>query len=298
MASTEQAYPSSGAPALGRTLFGGAVGSGSGVVASSFQYLLTGTEQLRVTAYNTDVDLTVSLVARVYRGDQPSIQTHAYELRALAGFTSTKDFPLSAGALLNVRVSTPGSGTLTLAQLFVQVQIISGSGSGAVVVGTILQGYCDAFNELGWPGTPLADMHSGRGHVQTRGFNNNTGPLRAEMTVPANRRLIPLCGSCTFTASGVVGNRFALVLVTNFGGSVPVFQSAFDTAITAGQSTILSIGLGTPLNPSPVTRIVTLPFPNDLEMIAGQNLRIYITGEQAGDAMTSNGLLVREWFDY
>lgn len=271
------------------------VSIGRGLVASSFQYYLTGAENLRVTAFYRFAPLTVDLAWRFWREQDRVIQLGADSMRVTAlGVTTTKDFALDAGALVGLRIGTSQAG-LQLGELWVRVQLIRGLGGATQVIGTLLQGYVTAENDLAWPGSPLQSQHDGRGAVRHLTFAGVAGPA-VQLTVPAGVRWRVVTGRVVLNTSAAVGNR------TPFAMALDSFGNAYWVGINSVVTPPSSAGgyaFAAAQSPSAVTALggSHLPWPDDLELGAGDSVRVQAAGIDAADTWTPATLLVREWLD-
>lgn len=281
----EQAFPA--APAF----------ASRGLVASSFQYLLTGTEELRLTAYVRSTQIRLTVDSRLWRRDIGEIQLQSHECLTSTLFETVQTYPLTAGALLNVRVSTPGNPTLQLGQVFVRVQLMSGSGPGARVVGTLLQGYLDEWNELAWPGTPLADMQSGLGVLLNAGWSLDLPNNRAMTLVASNARWRVMSGRVVFTAGAVPAVRNFYVSVQDPAG-VLQFVGTASTNLAAGGVFGLNFGAGLVGNRGVDFGNESVPFPVDLDLLPNSIIAVNVVNMQVGDFFSAlDGLWVREWMN-
>jgi hypothetical protein len=273
----------------------GPVASGRGLVASSFQYYLTGDESLRVETISSNVPgAIVDVGVRLWREDDRAVIIERERHVCLPPTLSQKDYALPAGALLNLRLSTTTSNA-RYGRLFVRAQLIRGGGAAADVVGTLTQGYISPQNDRAWPGSPVEQMKDSPGVVVNPGWVINVGP-RLDMTVPASTRYRVISGRCQYTAAAVVANRYLFTIVTDSIGNT-IWAGGTDVAITAGTTWTLAFAAG--LGPSSVVApgFLVLPWPNDLDLSAGQTASIVPFNPQAGDTLTGGALTVREWME-
>lgn len=282
------------------------VPAGGSVVASSFQYLLTGEERLLVTVrwFARALVGGVTVAGRSWRSQTNDLSvflvntaqspTTGSQPSSTNGNLSA-EITLDAGALLNLRVSTDDMAR-KLGTCFVRVQLQRGSGTAATVLGTLLQGYISPGNDLGWPGSALTTMHAGRGVVLSEIWSFQPGPLRATATVPAGIRWLPIAGAVQFTCSGVAGDRQVIAYALDDAGTI-VWEGVGAPKMIAGVTANYGFGAGQPPSTVDVTGIRELPWPDELELAAGWSLRIQVSGADAGDIVTPFGLLVREWLD-
>jgi hypothetical protein len=272
------------------------VATGRGLVASSFQYYLTGDEFLRVEASAPQIsNIVVDIGARHWREADRVIQVHRERLVVdqLASVTRA-DYALDAGALLNLRVSTANAAAV-LGRLFVRAQLTVGSGAAASVLGTLLQGYISPANDRAWPGSPIETMHDGLGAEVTPSasvFN----PTAAIWIVPAGVRWRVMTGRVVFLTSAVVINRFMAVDVFEPGG-LGIWQSADGVAIGPSSGATFSFGAGLGFTNDASLGAAYLQIPADLELAAGSVLQLRSINGQVGDAFAATALYVREWLD-
>lgn len=271
---------------------------GRGLVASPFQYYLSGAENLRVRAWNRANQRRITITGRFWRESDRSIEWFAHS--QLIGGTSTTgaavDYRLDGGALLNLRIAGEPLATGELGDLFVQAQIIIGLGGATQVLGTLLQGYLDDVNELAWPGSPIASMHSGLGRLVYGGYSNGLVPMRLEAQVPDFARWKFVCGNCTFTSSAVVANRAVVLRVLD-----PTGVTMFIGDNHANQAAGLTIGYNFSAAHTPSSSTSAnnkqVPLPPDLELTPNAMVQMLVVNEQVGDAITGGGFVVREWME-
>jgi len=283
----ERVYPAT-APAL----------IGRGLVASSFQYYLSGDEHLRVLARNASgVAWPLDVQWRFWREADRVIQlTDTAHATDPTGTESSEDFALDAGALIGLRVGFSRTG-LRFGLVWVRVQLIRGLGPGARVIGTLLQGYVSAHNDLAWPGSPLETMHEGHGATVQKAWTLIGAPLAAEVIVPSDRRWRLMAARLEVTTGAVVANRFVEAVVIGDSG-VELWRAPAPVVQTAGNTFSYSGGFG--VQPSALTgnSRYLLGWPIDLELTSSQAIRVDVNNAQAGDSISGLGaLLVRQWFD-
>jgi hypothetical protein len=272
------------------------VAIGRGLVASSFQFYLSGRESLRVTTINRSVDVTVNLVWRTWSEADRSIQINRDSMTALgSGASSVAEFGLAEGALINLRISTPTTPP-RYGHMFVRVQLIQGSGAAAEIVGTILQGYLSSQNDLAWPGSPIQSMHDSKGIILDASWSQLAGPLRLEQTVPSGVRWRIISALFGYTCGGVAGPRTCFLrIITSLG--VQQFLAFNIFSIDAGNTIFYSVGAT--VNQGDITNsgCVYMPLPADLELGAGSIIQVTVITDHPGDFFQIHGLFVREWLD-
>lgn len=271
------------------------VGVGRGLVASSFQYYMTGDESLRVTVQTLQGARDYDITYRFWREADREIQLARQTIHTTDPGPSavTADYPLDAGALLNLRVGRTGQNVF-YGLSWVQVQIVRGSGLAAIVVGTLLQGFISNENDLGWPGSPIEKQDQASGFIQS--VAGVIVGASATWTVPAGERWTVVSGRFNFAAGGVVGNRYPTVSVADAGVS-QVYLDAAEWFIGAGTSIFMSFARGVTRSPVAGSGIATLCFPSDVELRGGDVIGVGALGSAAGDAVSNAVLAVRTRVD-
>jgi hypothetical protein len=272
------------------------VASGRGLVASSFQFYLTGDEYLRVEALSPQViDTVVDIGARRWREADRSIQVQRERLVTDPLLSVTRaEYPLDAGAFLNLRLSTRSTGAL-LGRLFVRAQLVTGAGDAGAVVGTLLQGYISPENDRAWPGSPIETMHDSLG-ATIRPSGSVINPTNLIYIVPAGVRWRVMAGRALFVASAAVANRNMLLEVFDPSGQM-LWQSTNGYAVAAGVAAGFSFGAGLSFSNDASLTVTYLSMPQDLDLLAGSVLQLRTLNAQLGDVFSSPALWVREWLD-
>jgi hypothetical protein len=200
---------------------GAPIGPGTQVIASPSQFLFTGSEALRATVYTMFPLQTLVLQGRFRADSDGTVKPFSYVLDVPSTSIAGQMFevPLPVGTLLNLRVGTTSS-AVSLGTCFARVQQIVGSGSAATVIGTLLQGYVSTNVDLGWPGSPLASMHDGRGALLPFLWTI-TGllSLQASFSPPAGLRAVVVSGEVVVTTSAVVADRTIELVIQQAGST-------------------------------------------------------------------------------
>jgi hypothetical protein len=283
----ERAFLASPAPAAGNQ-----------VVAAPAQFVFTGTEALRLTVFRMSSGITLGLTGR-FRSDASGQVTPFSEAIADAVIAATGDsheYGFPAGQLYNVRVGvTSAAGEFGLT--FVRLEQIVGRGDAAVVIGTLLQGYVSPKSELAWPGSPLQHVYEGRGDLANLGWSTVTGAsLYATRPGVVGRRYQMLAGRVDILTSAVAGGRAIYLSVQDGGGTVHHIASA-QTTLAGSAGRTICFAAGMPARALDVGSIEWLPIAQDLDLTSSLEVRVQVTNNQAGDTITGQGFLVRQWFD-
>lgn len=280
----ERLYPGTASPIIGR-----------GLVASSFQYYLTGVESLRVVMQSLVAGVKLELACRLWRESDRAVVLSRELIDSGTGIPTpvTTEYALDAGALLNVRLGV-ASGTPAHGAIWVRVQLIQGAGAAAVVVGTLLQGFVSTSNDLGWPGSPIEKQDSASGFVASHA--GAAGANISALTIGARERWRPICGRFTYTASGAAGNRNAFVAVLDNAGNF-VYVGVSSILIGPGGALSLSFAAGASPSADGGGAQFHLPFPGDLELAGGWGLRFSALGADVADVISNPYFVVRKRVD-
>lgn len=265
---------------------------GGGLVASSFQYYLTGDESIRVIVTPVRFPAgTIELAWRSWRQSDRQVVLTRQTIQAGVIFPigSTTEYPLNEGALLNLRVGV-GAATVQYGLAWVRVQLILGAGASANVIGTLAQGFVSTQNDLGWPGSPIEKQDQAAGFLLSEpGVLGGSSVL---WTVPASERHRVTCGRFSYTCSAAAGNRNAFVaVIDNAANYVYVGESGL--TFGAGIGFNYSFAAGQSPSADGAASNFHLPFPNDLELMAGWQVQVGCSGAQAGDLVGSAILVYR-----
>jgi len=264
------------------------------LAAGPYNFQFTGEDNLRLTVWNS---LTGCRVKCCYRTAPTSSTTQAnhQELTPTnARDATTKEFAVGTGYLLNVSIF-PSAGAPTFGQTFVKLQVIRGLGANALVLGTVLQGYVTANQDLGWPGSPIVSSLDGN---PTPRVVNGTDPVAgAEFGdfVPQGATWEVLFIRAVFVASAVVGPRSPFLKMSLSGGTLMNIEPQYN--ILANQVSTVFWAQG--LNASGVGNLfvqnITLPAKPILR--SGSDMQSQTAGIDVGDDWSSVVYNVREWLE-
>ena len=279
----ERVYPATAPAAIGR-----------GLVASSFQYYLSGAENLRLEIYSFTAAVQVDVAYRFWREDDRSIQIAKQSFSSLTYLATVgRNYKLDAGALLGVRVSTPNT-TINYGHLFVRAQIIRGLEGGTEVLGTLLQGYINAENDRAWPGSPIEQFKDAPGVPTDIGWTNLGTSVEA--TIASKQRFRFLGGRVRLTTSAVVANRTVYAVTRGTSGLV-TWTAGAPAVQTASQLVYYSIGSGSQAASAPTVPTMVIPFPAAMDLGPGAKVEFGCINIQAGDFFDVDGGEALQWLD-
>lgn len=261
---------------------------------------LYGDESLRLEwVSDGSAQHTLFLQARLWRKADNSVQL--FERRIPLGESSPKrrDYRLDPGAIISLRIglTTTALSTIALGAQFARLQLVYGEGDTATAFSTLLQGYISPKNDLGWPGSPLQTMHDGLGFVQGIGWTYDPINDHVEAIVPNNTRWRVMSGVVEITTSAVAGNRSVLLQAFDASGTLARWYGAAGILQAPSTTYFYSFGAGMPPTDINADVFPVLPWPQELDMTAGQVLRVKLGNAQAGDLMSGIDGTVRGWLE-
>ena len=193
-----------------------------GGLLTPFQFFTDGTDNLRVEIVNSASGVTVTVLGRaVDESGKPKALQQTITPSDDRTVTR-KDFALGAGALLNLSVFA-SSGSPLIGQTFVRIQLIRGLAGATLVVGTLLQGYVTAVQDLAFPGSPI--RMSTEDAFPTRVIVGTIPAVGTEVseTVPTGARWELVTFTVSLTTSGVAGTRRPRLQFDNGGSTYGLF---------------------------------------------------------------------------
>jgi len=264
-------------------------------IVAPFQFLLTGDDNLRVVSVNSLAGVTVAIHG--YRVDEDGkkhdfVHTHVPNTNRT---TSTQNFLLGSGALLNLTVFV-SAGAPVRGQTYVMVQLIRGFTGATVLMGTLLAGYVTATQPLGWPGSAIEDSLTGRGNL--RAFGGSAPPPGSNLTdtVPTGARWRLQSYRIVFLCDATVTGRFCRIRIIR--GGVIFFSHHAGVILSAGQTNEVHFGPGLTAGAFVSGAIFShAPFPTETILLAGDQLDMIADGIQAGDTFGTSLLTVEEWLE-
>jgi len=266
-----------------------------GVVASPFQFLVTGEDHLQVDSFCSLSGVTVAIQLRFLEADsQKVVATQAAHTPNSDRTRATTVIGLAAGAVLNVRVVATG-GAPRVGQLFVILRVVRGIASSRIALGTLLQGYVTAEQDLAWPGSPIVTSVEGPGALRViTGSNPNAGVAISE-TVPAGARWELISFRATLVADATAGTRQPRLTIDDGTNVFATLPSSFNQS--AGQTITITWSQGMVFIDSTASVRASGPVPAGLQLPAGYRIRTDTTGIAAGDDWSAPTYAVREWLE-
>lgn len=278
-----------------RTFFAQPIpGAGGRVIASPFQFVTTGEDNLRVTSVNSLAGVQVKLQGRRLDGDGQIKPARWDHTPASDRTPTTTEIELGAGALLNLAIFA-SAGAPKVGQTFVIVQLIRGAGAAAIVLGTLLQGYVTSTQGLGWPGSPIESSIAGGGVIRTLLGTTPAAGAEISETVPTGARWQFLGGTIALQTNATVGDRRPVM--TFQSGGFQIANAISPLAIPPSSLYGFAWGQGMTLSNALSTNIGQQGSPMDLPLLAGGTIQTFTLGLAAGDQYLAPQFQIREWLE-
>jgi hypothetical protein len=256
-------------------------------------FYCTGEEFLRVSSFGSLASVELAVRTRFLGRDgalSPSGDRHVpTSTRTLA----TTDHPLGQGWLLGCAIFAT-VGTPRVGQVFVVVDLIRGSGAGAVIVQTLAQGYVTDTSRLSWPASPIRRSIDGPGVLRSITGTDPAANTEVSETVPTNARWRLRGFAVQLVTDANVATR-RVVLQLDDGATLLWAATATDSQVAS-----LTRQYGFPNVGSYVVAQVStigIPGPEGLPLQGGFRVRTATVNIQVTDNYGAPQLLVEEWIE-
>lgn len=269
-------------------------GAGGRIIASPFQFVSTGEDNLRITSVNSLVGVHLKVQGR--RLDSSGdIKSAAWDHTPSSDrMPTTSDVELGSGALLNLVVFA-SAGSPKQGQTFVIVQLIRGVGTAAIVLGTLLQGYVTGTQGLGWPGSPIQSSIEGGGIYRVVSGTQPAVGVFIQEIVPTGARWDVISLAVDLTTDATVITRQPIV--TFLSGGIGQAAAWNYGAIAASTARTFMWSQGLALDNVPANGSLVSGLPVNLVLLGGSQIFVNCAFLQAGDQFGAPLLSVREWLE-
>ena len=254
-------------------------------------FIFTGEDALRLTVYNSVTGVIVAVHSRQHAPDGGITASADRFTPSSDRMPAAAEFVIGRGALLNVSLFVV-AGTPLLGQTFAKLQVVRGRGAAAIVLGTIVQGYLTANQDLAWPGSQIRNSSDVLPAIRTVIGTNPAAGVEIAETVPAGARWEIVSVHCRFSTNATPANRQPSIYFTS--GGVTWLYLPHQGIATAGAVWEFMWVDGYPyaavLNPGlPLSYL-----PPRMPLASGTVIATATTGLQAGDNYDSPRIQVRE----
>lgn len=256
-------------------------------------FYCTGEEFLRVSSFGSVAAVELAIRSRFLRRDGTLAPTADRHVPTSNRTVATTDHPLSEGWLLGCALFA-SSGAPRIGQVFVVVDLMRGSGSGATLIQTLAQGYITDTQRLSWPSSPIRSSIDGPGVLRSITGTDPAANVEISETVPTNARWRVHAIRFTLVTDANAANReVSLTLddgtlvycrvpsrATQAASLTFAYSAFFDSALEAvAQDT---------------ERTIRLP---RLDMQGGHRFATVTTNRQVTDNYSAPQYLVEEWIE-
>ncbi len=270
------------------TIFGG------GVVATPFQFLTDGDDNLRVRVWSTASGETLSVALRVLTSDSKIQVTERQITLGGLGTLQTSLIKLAPGAVLSVSTEVL-TGLVARGRVFVQIDLVRGFDGPLVTLGTLIQGYVGTFMGLAFPGSVLSHPLDGAGwqhHVVL-----SAPPAGSEFsgTIGAAGRFMIHDFHGALATNATAGTRLPTLFVRDAGFNYHTFSPV---GIGQAPSTSVFYHWQPRMTMTPVAGGVNVAAPWPATRFpAGLILGTGTLNLAAGDQWSTLGAYIEEWID-
>jgi hypothetical protein len=189
-----------------------AVIGGGRILPSPSSFYVTGEDNLRIVSVNAVVGVSLKLQWRLADSRGVAVPNSVDHTPNTDRTLRHEEYTLGVGQLLNVTVFA-SAGSPNIGQTYVLVQLVRGSGSAAIVLGTLLGGYVTTTQALGFPGSPIVSSTSAEPAVRL--INGTTPPAGVDFSeqCPTGARWQLLSLAAKLQTSAVAATRSPAVMV-------------------------------------------------------------------------------------
>lgn len=216
----------SGPPNVTETVFAAIpIGGGRGqLLASPYQFLMTGEDNLVVTAWTDTGGYGVNLTGRFLK---PSGEILPFNRRLEAGLTTAGAellLNLGPGFLLNLSMISIFP-FVQSGRIYARLDVVRGSIGARIVLGTLLAGYVTSSAYLAWPGSPLVNPWEGPSYVRRFTLGSPGAGVTPSFTAGALQRLQLLGVSAMFQTDADLQSNRPVVQIVRSGGATLQYWS-------------------------------------------------------------------------
>lgn len=275
------------------------VAGGGAIIASPFQFLLTGEDNLRIVSWGRAAGLELTIRGRFLPTGETQIasflNTHT---PASNGALRVQYYPLGDGVLLNL-VVRPSTAAVLHGSCFVRVDLVRGIDGAVTQLGTLLRGYVDVSGGLAWPNSPLTAPSEGAGVITVAQGAVPAAGADPVLTMPAETRwrIIGVRGVLTTAAGGA--NR----VPTLFLQQTTLDGFAAESSLNQAPGAVGGHSWGPGATPATTAPVLNgggpLPVPAMLETggVANSSIRTVTVNLAAGDQWTALTAIVEQWLN-
>lgn len=285
------------APAIERIFAAQPVPIGGGsIIASPFQFLLTGEDNLFLFTWCARSSVFVVVAGRVLRQDG-SIEPFSFQVPITGNrLQNAHQFTVGPGFILNVSVVATNV-TLVSGECFVSLRLGRGFTGGITYLGTISQGYITNSQGISFPGSPIQLSTDGPGVLRQFSGTDPAVSIELDETVPTGARWELVSFFSQLVTDATVGARAPVLRLETSGGGI-MAQSAANVGVTASSSRGFGWAQGMPIETNIGSiGVAQMGLPTNPTLIAGNHILTVTANIAAGDNWQAPDIIVKEWLE-
>lgn len=250
-------------------------------------------DKFRLTVINSMVGIEIDVGMRIQLPDGQIIPMSFQVFPVGTRTVQTFDFGLAEGFLLSISASTP-TAAARKGQCFVNLSLIRGSGTNAIDLADLTEGYVVTGNDVGWPWPDAGYSVDGAGLVKSTNVANPAAGADWQTQVPAGARWQLQSISAQLVTAAAVANRAVHFQLANNAGVVyfDIPASGFQVAALTNRYTWAAGNPSTSFDSSFVANI-----PAGVQLLQGFFVGTVTTGIQAGDQWQNIQASFIEWME-
>lgn len=266
------------------------------LVASPFQFLVSGEDNLRITGWTSVAGLSLVWGGRMVLLDGTIKPFTGRGPLTSSRFSNTYLQSLGTGFLLNFSVVVTG-GTIVQGECYARVTLVRGLTGAVEYLGTVAQGYVTNSQAISFPGSPLQLSTEGAGVLRQFSGTNPAAGVDPDEVVPAGARWELVSFFDLLVCSAVAVTRRPLLRLETAGGGI-LAESRAPGSVGSNGSGGFSWMQGMPWE----TTLAGLTggsagLPSNPMLLAGNHIVIVTLGLDAGDNWQAPDLAVKEWLE-
>lgn len=271
---------------------------GTGLLATPFQFVLTGSENLQVRSACSLAGVVVAIQGRLLQSDGSIVPIGFTHTPNSDRSIATQNFALGPGTLLTLTCFALNGAPIS-GQCFIQVQIIQGLTGATYVLGTLLQGYVTSFQCIAWPGSPIHSSLDGRGYTHVITIPNPAVDVGVSLTAPPNTRWRLQSFYCQIVTDATANVRFPLLILVSGGNNTAVFamQVSFGASTACTLSFTSGAQIGSAHNVGGTQVFLSASAGPGVELRAGDLASLSWAGSGVGDQLVNAAVTVEEWLE-
>jgi hypothetical protein len=254
---------------------------------------LTGTEQLRVTCFNSLAAVTLAIEWRVLLPDGTVTRSADRLVPTTDRSSSSTLINLPEGWLLDVMVRATGA-TPRRGQCFVVLELVLGFGGSVQSIAFLTQGYVTDTSRVGFPRSLPQWSTEGPGVIRVITGTDPAANTELSDTVPTNARWRLRSYKVVFVTDATVTNRTFILILDD--GTNDILRCPYSSSQAASLTRHYNggdFGYASTADDNGVT----LAIPSNIILMGGSRLRSTTRNLQAGDNYGAPQITVEEWIE-